>query len=86
MPVNTDPQRARGSSFAVAGGPASWRSWPACWSSTQIGPSFIRGRLDVAHYKDPQLRDNLPNPDLAATQFKPMGDYDTQLHLYDKVL
>ena len=35
-------------------------------------------RLDVAHYimKDSQLRDNPPNPDPAATQFKPMGDYD----------
>jgi glycosidase len=43
-------------------------------------------RLDVAHFimKDPQLRDNPPNPDPAKTQFKPMGDYDTQLHLYDK--
>jgi alpha-glucosidase len=40
----------------------------------------------VAHFimKDPQLRDNPPNPDPAKTQFKPMGDYDTQLHLYDK--
>jgi alpha-glucosidase len=43
-------------------------------------------RIDVAHLimKDPQLRDNPPNVGHAATQHKPMGEYDSQLHLHDK--
>lgn len=45
-------------------------------------------RIDVAHYimKDPDLRDNPPNPNRAAMAdiFKSMGDYDSLLHLYDK--
>ncbi len=42
-------------------------------------------RIDVAHafMKDPALRDNPPNPH-EGTFHKPMGEYDTQLHLYDK--
>ncbi len=42
-------------------------------------------RIDVAHYilKDPELRDNPPNP--GAAQFhKSLGDYGTQLHLHDR--
>jgi alpha-glucosidase len=44
-------------------------------------------RIDVAHYimKDPDLRDNPPNPEPPDPQrFKLLGDYDSQLHLYDK--
>lgn len=43
-------------------------------------------RIDAAHYvgKDEQLRDNPPAPPGATTMHKPMGDYDRQLHLYDK--
>lgn len=42
-------------------------------------------RIDVAHYmmKDPQWRDNPPNPDIANTPYKSLGDYDSQIHLYD---
>jgi alpha-glucosidase len=43
-------------------------------------------RIDAAHMimKDPQLRDNPPNLTGARVMPKPMGDYDAQLHLYDK--
>ncbi len=42
-------------------------------------------RLDVAHFimKDPEFRDNPPAPSFGE-DFKSMGEYDTQLHLYDK--
>jgi len=41
-------------------------------------------RIDVVHYimKDPQMRDNPPNPN--PRWYRTMGDYHTQLHLYDK--
>ncbi len=41
-------------------------------------------RLDVAHYimKDPDMRDNPPNPNVRTD--RPPADYDKQLHLYDK--
>jgi glycosidase len=43
-------------------------------------------RIDVAHYimKDPELRDNPPNPHVGKSLHKPLGDYDSQNHLYDK--
>ncbi len=43
-------------------------------------------RIDVAHaiMKDPDLRDNPPNPDPESASHKSHGAYDTQLHLYDK--
>jgi alpha-glucosidase len=43
-------------------------------------------RIDSAHYilKDPALRDNPPNPHPEWTPYKPLGDYDSQLHLYDR--
>jgi glycosidase len=43
-------------------------------------------RIDVAHYilKDPLLRDNPPNPDPGQSQHKPLGEYDSQRHVYDK--
>jgi len=43
-------------------------------------------RIDAAHIimKDPQLRDNPPNTSGARIMHKSMGDYDSQLHLYDK--
>ena len=44
-------------------------------------------RIDVAHLimKDPELRDNPPNPVAGRGDFhKALGDYDTQLHVYDK--
>jgi alpha-glucosidase len=43
-------------------------------------------RIDAAHIimKDPQLRSNPPNPGRTRTMHKPMGEYDSQLHLYDK--
>jgi alpha-glucosidase len=42
-------------------------------------------RIDVAHYimKDPELRDNPPNPQLAKTLHKALGEYDSQFHLHD---
>lgn len=43
-------------------------------------------RIDSAHriMKDPQLRDNPPNPNPRDTGYKPITDYDSQLHLNDK--
>ena len=43
-------------------------------------------RVDVAHYimKDPEMRDNPPNIEGKAPFYRPHGDYDTQIHLYDK--
>ncbi len=43
-------------------------------------------RIDVAHYimKDPDLRDNPPNPKPEGTLQRPAREYDTQLHPYDK--
>lgn len=42
-------------------------------------------RIDVAHHimKDPDLRDNPLNPNVAGKMHKSMGDYDRQIHLYD---
>lgn len=42
-------------------------------------------RIDVANFimKDPHLRDNPPNPDRALIH-KARGDYDSQLHVYDR--
>jgi alpha-glucosidase len=43
-------------------------------------------RIDCAHHimKDPLLRDNPSNPVPADTAYKPLGEYDSQLHLYDR--
>jgi len=43
-------------------------------------------RIDAAHYvgKDELLRDNPPAPPGASTMHKPMGEYDSQLHVHDK--
>jgi glycosidase len=43
-------------------------------------------RVDVANFllKDPELRDNPPNPALGTSAYKSLGPYDAQLHLYDK--
>ena len=43
-------------------------------------------RIDVAHFlmKDPELRDNPLNPSQSKSIHKPLGNYDTQIHLYDK--
>lgn len=42
-------------------------------------------RIDVAHLvlKDPELRDNPPNPESRRTTHKPMGDFDSLLHVHD---
>ena len=42
-------------------------------------------RVDAAHFilKDPDLRDNPLNSSTQRALHKPMGDYDSQLHLYD---
>ncbi len=42
-------------------------------------------RIDTAHFimKDPDFQDNPPAP-AGPQAHKPMGDYDTQLHLHDK--
>lgn len=42
-------------------------------------------RIDVANFimKDPQLRDNPPNPDRVLIH-KARGDYDSQLHIHDR--
>ena len=51
---------------------------------------FDRGvdglRIDSAQriMKDPHLRDNPPNPTPKVTSYKLLGDYDSQLHLYDR--
>jgi alpha-glucosidase len=41
-------------------------------------------RLDVAHFimKDPELRDNPPNPDIRNAEH-PAGEYPSQLHIHD---
>lgn len=43
-------------------------------------------RIDVAHFimKDPDLRDNPPNESDDLFIHKPVGEYDRQIHLYDK--
>ncbi len=43
-------------------------------------------RIDVAHYlmKDPLMRDNPLNPSGSKSIHKSLGEYDTQIHLYDK--
>jgi alpha-glucosidase len=43
-------------------------------------------RIDSAQriMKDPHLRDNPPNPTPKVTPYKLLGDYDSQLHLYDR--
>ncbi|MDQ3653994.1 MAG: alpha-amylase family glycosyl hydrolase [Chloroflexota bacterium] len=43
-------------------------------------------RIDVANFimKDPDLRDNPPNPTAGSSSYKYLGWYDTQLHLNDK--
>jgi len=43
-------------------------------------------RIDVAHYlmKDPEMKDNPLNQSRSKSIHKPLGDYDTQIHLYDK--
>lgn len=42
-------------------------------------------RVDVAHFimKDPELRDNPPAPVEDGSNYKDMGGYDSQLHVYD---
>lgn len=42
-------------------------------------------RVDVAHFimKDPELRDNPPAPVGDDSNYKSMGGYDSQLHVYD---
>lgn len=44
-------------------------------------------RIDVAHFimKDPDLRDNPPNPEYGKPKidYKPMGEYDSLLHVND---
>jgi alpha-glucosidase len=43
-------------------------------------------RIDVANFvlKDPGLRDNPPRDPATPTDYRPLGAYDTQVHLYDK--
>lgn len=43
-------------------------------------------RVDVAHYimKDPQMRDNPPNPSRAKSIHRPLGEYDSLRHIHDK--
>jgi alpha-glucosidase len=43
-------------------------------------------RVDVAHYlmKDPDMRDNPLNTESDPAIHKSLGEYDTQIHLYDK--
>lgn len=43
-------------------------------------------RIDCAHHvmKDPQMKSNPPNPEPQDTAYKPLGEYDSQLHLYDR--
>jgi glycosidase len=43
-------------------------------------------RVDVAHYimKDPSMKDNPLNPQRTKSIHRPLGEYDSQFHLYDK--
>jgi alpha-glucosidase len=43
-------------------------------------------RVDVAHLimKDPALRDDPPNPRPGKSLHRPLGEYDSLLHMYDK--
>ncbi len=43
-------------------------------------------RIDVAHFimKDPLFRDNPPNAHPGDNPYKSLGEYDSQIHLYDK--
>ena len=43
-------------------------------------------RIDAAHLvmKDPELRDNPPNPDPAPLAHRSLGPYDAQLHIHDR--
>jgi alpha-glucosidase len=43
-------------------------------------------RIDSAQriMKDPELRDNPPNPSPLVTPYKSLGEYDLQLHIHDK--
>jgi alpha-glucosidase len=43
-------------------------------------------RVDVAHFimKDPQLRDNPLDPERARFIHRPLGEYDSQFHVYDQ--
>lgn len=43
-------------------------------------------RIDVAHFimKDPQMRDNPLNPHAQTSFHKSFGEYDSQIHQYDK--
>ena len=43
-------------------------------------------RIDVAHYimKDPELRDNPPSSGMVKSIHRPLGAYDSQVHLHDK--
>ena len=43
-------------------------------------------RIDSAQriMKDPELRDNPPNPSPQVTPYKSLGEYDLQLHIHDK--
>lgn len=45
-------------------------------------------RVDCAHHvmKDILLRDNPPNPRPMDTDYKSLGEYDSQIHLYDREL
>ncbi len=42
-------------------------------------------RIDVAHFilKDPEFRDNPPKPKATRAMHKSLGEYDSQIHLYD---
>ena len=42
-------------------------------------------RIDVAHFimKDPDLRDNPLKPEATRTMHKSLGEYDSQIHIYD---
>ena len=43
-------------------------------------------RIDAAHFvgKDPEFRDNPPAPEGYRYFHKPVGEYDSQLHIYDR--
>jgi alpha-glucosidase len=43
-------------------------------------------RIDCAHYlmKDPEMRDNPVNPKGDVLGHRPLGEYDSEIHLYDK--
>src|SRR6266496_1255528 len=69
----------------------NWRNPAVKEAMVEVGRCWVdRGggglRIDSAQriMKDPELRDNPPNPSPLVTPYKSLGEYDLQLHIHDK--